>query len=74
MENITGLMAVFTKEILVMGPDMGMEFGKVIIRLIWGHIEWIISKGSECTHGRTIRYTKGSSETIIGTVMARYIR
>ena len=74
MENITGLIAVFTKEILVMGLGTGMEFGKVIIRLIWGHIEWIISKVSDCTHGKKIRYTKDSSETIIGMAMARYIR
>ena len=72
--SITGQMAVFTKGISVMEQDMGMAFGRVKIKHIQVRIEWTISKGSECTHGRTIKSIKDSLETTIETAMGKYIR
>ena len=72
--SITGQMGVFTRGISVMEQDMGMAFGKVRMRLTSDLIEWTISKGSECTHGRTRKSIKDSSETTIGTAMGKYIR
>lgn len=73
MANIIGLMAAFTKVISVTVQDMGMESGKIKIKLILVLIKWTISKDLEFIHGKIKKFIKASSEMITKMDMEKCI-
>ena len=73
-ENIIGQMAVFTRAISVMEPDMDMGFGKVRKKLILARTGWTIRKGLVCILGKIRKFTRDSFETIIEMDMGRVIQ
>ena len=73
MENIIGVMEVFTKVISVMEQDMDMVSGRIKIKHILAHIKWTIKKALEFIHGKIKRYTKDNSKMIIEMVMVNFL-
>jgi hypothetical protein len=71
MVNIIGLMGVFIKVILIMGLDMGLEYGKIIKNCIKVIINMIRNKDMVFICGRKKKYLKEGLDKIIDKVMVK---
>jgi len=73
MESIIGMTVASTKAISVMERDMGMESGKMKIRLTLVRIKWITKKDLEFIHGKIKRSTKVNLKMISKMDMVKFI-